>query len=111
MQADRPSRSAYARKVYARRRARNACVDCKAPSQGAARCQSCAKRSYLRSGEHRGLPAGPPTFFVIEIDTGATLSEWETLAEARASVAFARLDPDTVTIEADVPMMTTLISW
>ena len=111
MQADRSSRSAYARKVYARRRARSSCVDCAAPSAGAARCPSCARRSYLRSGEHRGLPAGPPTFFVIEIDTGATLSEWETLAEARASVAFARLDPDTVTIEADVPMMTTLTSW
>ena len=50
-------------------------------------------------------------FFVVEIDTGATLSEWETLAEARASVAFARTDPDTVAIEADIPMMTTLISW
>ena len=111
MQANRPSRIAYARKVYARRRARNACVDCKAPSQGAARCPDCARRSYLRSGEHRGLPAGPPTFFVVEIDTGATLSEWETLAEARASVAFARLDPDTVAIEADVPVMTTLTSW
>ena len=55
--------------------------------------------------------AGPPTFFVIEIETGATLSEWETLAEARASVAFARIDPDAVAIEADVPMMNTVTSW
>ena len=86
-------------------------MDCKAPSQGAARCPDCARRSYLRSGEHRGLPAGPPTFFVVETDTGATLSEWETLAEARASVAFARMDPDTVTIEVDVPLMATLTSW
>ena len=57
------------------------------------------------------MPAGPPTFFVIEIETGATLGEWETLAEARASVAFARIDPDTVAIEADVPMMSSLTSW
>ena len=57
------------------------------------------------------MPDGPPTFFVVEIETGATLSQWETLAEARASVAFARLDPDTITIQADVPMMTTLASW
>ena len=111
MQAGRPSRKAYARKVYARRRARNTCVDCAAPSPGAARCPSCARQSYIRSGQHRGLPAGAPTFFVIEIDTGATLSEWETLAEARASVAFARIDPDTVTIEADIPMMATMTSW
>ena len=62
-------------------------------------------------GSIAGLPAGPPTFFVIEIDTGTTISEWETLAEARASVAFARLDPDAVAIEADVPVMTTLTSW
>ncbi|MDE0389958.1 MAG: hypothetical protein OXI75_14760 [Rhodospirillales bacterium] len=57
------------------------------------------------------MPAGLPTFFVIEIDTGATLSEWETLAEARASVAFAKIDPDTVTIEADIPMMAPMASW
>ena len=111
MQANRPSRKAYARKIYARRRARNACVDCAAPSMGAARCPSCARRSYLRSGEHRGMPAGPPTFHVIEIETGATLGEWETLAEARASLAFARIDPDDVTIEADIPMMNALASW
>ena len=111
MQVNRPSRKAYARKVYARRRARNACVDCAAPSAGAARCPGCARKSYLRSGEHRGMPAGLPTFFVIEIDTGATLSEWETLAEARASVAFAKIDPDTVTIEADIPMMAPMASW
>ena len=90
---------------------RNACVDCNAPSQGAARCPECARRSYLRSGEHRGLPAVPPTFFVIEIETGDTLSEWESLAEARASVAFAKIDPDTVAIEADIPMMSSLTSW
>lgn len=111
MQAGRPSRKAYARKIYARRRARNACVDCNEPSAGAARCPSCARKSYIRSGEHRGLPAGAPTFFVIEIETGDTLGEWETLAEARASIAFARIDPHAVTIEADIPMMTTLTSW
>ena len=111
MQAKRPSRKAYARKLYARRRARSECTDCGAYSAGASRCAPCARRSYARSGEHRGLPAGPPTFFVIEIETGHALSEWETLAEARASLAFARIDPDTVTIEADIPTMTTLASW
>lgn len=111
MQAKRPSRKAYARKLYSRRRARSQCTDCGAYSAGASRCPSCARRSYVRAGEHRGLPAGPPTFFVIEVETGTTLSEWETLAEARASLAFARIDPDTVTIEADIPTMATLASW
>ena len=57
---------------------------------GGPRAVWCAqRRSYLRSAEHRGMPAGAPTFFVIEIEAGHALSEWETLAEARASVAFA----------------------
>ena len=111
MQAKRPSRKAYARKIYARRRARSECTDCGAYSAGASRCAPCARRSYARSGEHCGLPAGPPTFFVIEIETDHALSEWETLAEARASLAFARIDPDTVTIEADVPVMNGITAW
>ena len=57
------------------------------------------------------MHAGAPTFFVIEIETGHVLSEWETMAEARASVTFARIDPDTVTIETDIPMMAALTSW
>ena len=111
VQAKRPSRKAYARKIYARRKARSECTDCGAYSAGASRCAPCARRSYVRSGEHRGLPAGPPAFHVVEIETGHALSEWETLAEARASLAFARIDPDTVTIEADIPTMSTLASW
>ena len=111
VQAKRPSRKAYARKIYARRKARSECTDCGAYSAGASRCAPCARRSYVRSGEHRGLPAGPPAFHVVEIETGHALSEWETLAEARASLAFGRIDPDTVTIEADIPTMSTLASW
>ena len=44
--------------------------DCGAPSQGASRCPPCARRSWARSGEHRGLPVLPPRVTVIEIATG-----------------------------------------
>lgn len=110
-QAGRPSRAAYARKIYARRRAQGRCTDCGEFAAGASRCPECARRSHARSAGHRGLPAGPPTFRVVVIDTGETLDVWDSLAEARASVAFAGLNPDAVTIEADIPPMTTLTSW
>ena len=55
---------------YVRCRVRGLCIDCAAPSQGAARCPKCARRSYLRTDEHRGLPILPPSYTVIEIATG-----------------------------------------
>ena len=73
--AAKPSRkkakNARGRRRYVRRRVRGLCIDCAAPSQGAARCPECARRSYLRSDEHRGLPILPPRYTVIEIATGA----------------------------------------
>ena len=65
-----PNKNAASRRRYARRRARGLCTDCAAPSQGASRCEPCARRSYVRSGEHRGLPIYPPLFTIIEIATG-----------------------------------------
>ena len=56
IQAGRPSRKLNGRKRYARRRARNLCTDCGAWAGNAARCDPCARRSYARSAEHRGLP-------------------------------------------------------
>ena len=52
-------KNAASRKRYARRRAKRLCTDCSQPSQGASRCPKCARRSYVRSGEHRGLPLFP----------------------------------------------------
>ena len=67
-----PRKNAASRKRYARRRARWLCTDCGHPSQGAARCVPCARRSYVRSGQHRGLPIWPPSYTVIEIATART---------------------------------------
>ena len=64
------AKNARSRQRYARRRARRLCSDCGAPSQGASRCPPCARRSWARSGEHRGLPVLPPRVTVIEIATG-----------------------------------------
>ena len=111
LQAGRPSRKIYARKQYARRRSRNACVDCGAPSQGAARCPECARRSYLRSPEHRGLPVSQPRFTVIEIDTGVDHGTYDSPAEVAACLAFAKLGPDDVEIVSDVSVMASLTSW
>ena len=111
MQRNRPSQAAYARRRYVRRRARNACVDCGAWAGPAARCPECARTSCARSAEHRGLPAGPARFTVIALDSGDALGVWDTLAEARASVAFARLSIEDVEIVSDIPEMATLTGW
>ena len=111
LQQGRPARAAYGRKQYARRRAQSRCTDCGEYSAGASRCPACARISYLHSAEHRGLPVAPSRFRVIAIETGEDLGIWETEAEVRACLAFARLDPDAVLIETDVSVMGSLTSW
>ena len=63
-------KNARSRQRYIQRRVRRLCIDCAAPSQGASRCPPCARRSWARSGEHRGLPVLPPRVTVIEIASG-----------------------------------------
>ena len=111
LQAGRPSRRAYARKMYARRRARGVCTDCGQPSMGASRCPPCARRSYVRSGEHRGLPALPARFTVIEIDTGECHGSFDSEAEVAACLVFAKLSPDRVEIVSDTSAMTRYAAW
>ena len=96
------AKNARSRQLYAQRRARRLCSDCGAPSQGAARCPPCARRSWARSGEYRGLPILPPQFTVIEIATGADHGTWQNLAEVAACLAFARLSPGEVEILTDM---------
>ena len=102
-------KNAASRKRYARRRARGECTDCGAPSQGAARCEPCARRSYEHSDRFRGLPPFPPSYTVIETATGEDHGTFESLAEVAACLAFARLSPDEVEIVSDVPAVAA--SW
>ena len=48
--------NAASRRRYAERRANGLCTDCGKSSQGGARCEPCAERSYFRSDHFRGLP-------------------------------------------------------
>lgn len=104
-------KNAAARRRYWRRRAVSRCTDCGAYSAGASRCVPCARLSYLRSGEHRGLPAAPASFRVVVIDTGEDLGCWESGAELAACLAFSRLSPDDVEIVSDMPVMNAITSW
>ena len=111
LQAGRPSRKAYARKVYSRRRAKNLCTDCGAPAGNASRCEPCARRSYVRSSEHRGLPAWPARFTVIEIDTGVCHGSFDSEAEVAAHLVFAKLGHGQVEIVSDASAMTRYAAW
>ena len=108
---DPEAKNSAARTRYARRRALSRCTDCGAHSAGASRCVPCARRSYLRSGEHRGLPAAPSSFRMVVIDTGEDLGCWQTAAELRACLAFSRLSLDDVEVLSDVPVMNSITAW
>ena len=111
LQAGRPSRRAYARKLYVRRRARKLCTDCGAPAGSASRCEPCARRSYVCSSEHRGLPAWPARFTVIEIDTGVCHGSFNSEADVAACLVFAKLEHDQVEIVSDASAMTRYAAW
>ena len=104
------AKNAQSRRRYARRRARRLCTDCGELSQGASRCPACARRSYVHSGEHRGIPIWPPRYTVIEIATGEDHGTWDSWEEVAMCLAFARLSRDEVEIISDVSPMATLTS-
>ena len=81
------------------------------PTQGAARCPDCARRSYVHSPEHRGLPAWPALFTVIEIDTGVCHGSFDSEAEVAAHLIFAKLEHDQVEIVSDASAMTRYEAW
>ena len=87
------------------------CTECGAWAGNASRCEPCARRSYTRSPEHRGLPVSQPRFTVIEIDTGVDHGTYDSPAEVAACLAFAKLGPDDVEIVSDVSVMASLTSW
>ena len=105
------AKNARSRRRYVHRRVRGLCIDCAAPSQGAARCPECARRSYQRSDEHRGLPILPPRYTVIEIATGDDYGTWDSMAEVAMCLAFARLSREDVEVISDVSPMAALIGY
>ena len=111
LQTGRPSRKEYGRKVYARRRARNRCTDCGAQSGRAARCPECARRSWARSSEHRGLPAAPARYTVVALATGEDLGTFESPAEVAGCLAFSKLTADDAEIVTDAPEMARYAAW
>ena len=104
-------KNAAAKKRYAARRAAGRCTDCGAPSQGAARCQDCAERSYHRSDHFRGIPVWPARFTVIELATETCHGTFDSEAEAAACLAFAKLSRDQVEIVPDTSPMAGLTGW
>ena len=108
----RPKKNAASRKRYRDRRALGICVDCQSSeTNGASRCEKCAKRSYLSSGEHRGMPVFAPRYTIIELETGiehGPLDSWE---EVAMCLAFKRLSRDEIEVVEDAPLISGLAGW
>ena len=104
-------KNAAGRKRYARLRARGLCTDCGTPSKGASRCEPCARKSYVRSGQHRGLPIYPPLFTVVEIATEQNHGIFDSWEEVLMCLAFARLSHEEVEIISDQSPMTTCTGY
>ena len=107
----RPRKNAASRARYAKRRALSLCVDCATPSHGASRCAPCAWRSYLSSGEHKGMPVHPPRYTVVELATGIERGPWDSWEEVAMCLAFARLSREEVEIIEDASPMMTLTGY
>ena len=104
----RPRKNAASRARYHGRRARGLYVDCGVDADAGVRCASCARRSYLSSGEHKGMPVYSPRYTVVELATGVEhgpLGSWE---EVAMCLAFERLSREEVEVVEDASWMTTL---
>ena len=104
-------KNARSRQLYAERRAAGLCTACGAPSQGAARCAPCAKRSYEGSANFRGMPVYPPSFAVYLHGADEPLAVLDDEMEVAAWLAFERLDRDHVEIVADAPEIASWAAW
>ena len=104
-------KNAAARRRYAERRVAGRCTDCGEPSQGAGRCEPCARRSYERSDHFRGMPLWPPSFAVFLRETDECLATFDDEMEAVAWLAFEKLDRNAVEIVADRSPLATLTGW
>ena len=104
-------KNAANRRRYAERRTQDLCTTCAAPAMGAAECPPCAKRSYERSGYHRGMPVYPPSFTVIELATGVDHGTYDTEADVALCLAFAHLSRDQVEVISDAPDIVRFAAW
>ena len=107
----RDRKNAANRRRYAERRTQGLCTDCNQPSQGAARCEPCAKRSYFRSNHFRGLPLYPPSYTIIELATGEDHGTYDSEAEVGMCLAFAKLSRDQVEVLVDQSPMQIISAW
>ncbi len=99
------------RRLYARRRTRGECPDCGAPSQGAARCEPCARRSYERSTYFRGMPLYPPQYTIVGLYTGDDHGTWNRWEDVAMCLAFLRLSLDQVEVLTDQSPVATSAAW
>ena len=107
----RPRKNAASRARYHRRRASRLCVDCGAHADAGVRCASCARRSYLSSGEHKGMPVYPPRYTVVELATGVEHGPLDSWEEVAMCLAFAKLSREDVEVIEDAPVIATLTAW
>ena len=107
----RPRKNAASRARYHRRCVSRLCVDCGAHADAGVRCASCARRSYLSSGEHKGMPVYPPRYTVVELATGAEHGPLDSWEEVAMCLAFAKLSREEVEVIEDAPVMAALSAW
>ena len=104
---DRKRTRAYERERSRReadqRRAEGRCTDCGEPSQGAARCEPCARRSWERSAYFGAMPVFDPQFTVVDLETGDEHGPYDSWEDVALALAFARLPPDRVEVITDAP--------
>lgn len=106
---DRKNRNS--RRRYWKRRAARRCTDCGQPSQGAARCDVCARRSHERSDRFRGWPVYPPRFTVVPIDTDEPVATFDDEMDVAAYLAFEKLTRDRVEVIVDRSPVQTMTAW
>ena len=108
-----PGRNAAARRRYDDRRVRQICTHCaKAPSFGASRCESCARKAYARSEHVRGLPVYGSEFTVVHAASGETLGVFEHWEDVVLCLSFARQSFDDVEIlQEHAPMRAMLTGF
>ncbi len=104
-------KNARSRRLYRERRAAGLCTACGAPSQGAARCAPCAKRSYEGSAHFRGMPLYPPSYAVFLRGADEPLAVLDDEMEVAAWLAFEKLSRDRVEVVADRPWLASLTAW